>query len=92
MATEGTCRQSEAKPHPLHLLRARCDEHRLGHFWAEFEAKSPDLFLEAAADCKIGIVKVTASSNSDITDYNGTEGAVASWVSTGKDLDLLLKV
>ncbi|KAH8598396.1 hypothetical protein B0O99DRAFT_738672 [Bisporella sp. PMI_857] len=91
MAIEGTYRQGEAKPPPLHPLRASCNDHQLGHFWDEFEEKSPDLFFETAADCKIGIVEVAASSNSDISGYNGAEGAVASWVSTGNDLDVVLK-
>jgi hypothetical protein len=77
---------------PLQLLRARCGEHWLGHFWIEFEAKLTDLFSETATDCKIGIVEVTASLKRDITDDISSKGAIANWVSTRKDLDLLLKV
>jgi hypothetical protein len=82
-----------------HFRRAQ-NEHKLGHFWLEFEAKLPDLFITEAVDCQVEIVEIVSSSESSLPQQmvtrerieSGDEGDVIKWISTIKELEMVLDV
>jgi hypothetical protein len=88
-----------ASSHPLSSLRSIMDKHELEHFWPEFEAKLPDLFITEASNCNVEIIEIVSSSNSSPTravkgeriESDGEENLVER-ISSVEELDTVLHV
>jgi hypothetical protein len=99
MASENASVFRGASSHPLSSLRNIIDKHELEHFWPEFEAKLPDLFITEASNCEVEIIEIVSSSNfSPPRAVKGErigsegEGNLVERISSVEELDTVLHV